>query len=145
MSIVAKDQRNRTGTWSIGTIAQSSLLWRSLPWHWLLSATLNPAGRLRSSRFFPRGLPTALKSGESGIFTTETRRHGEQQHLLKCRGMKEAIRLPILRKSGERMGHPRATFRAFRPRPRHAKTARAEAPDPRLQGGVLANIFSGKA
>jgi len=47
-----------------------------------------------------------MRRGEAGIFTTETRRHGEQQDLLKRRGMKEAMRLPTLRKSGERVGHP---------------------------------------
>ncbi len=41
------------------------------------------------------------ESGEAGIFTTETRRHGEQQHLLKRRGMKEAMRLPILPKAAK--------------------------------------------
>jgi hypothetical protein len=49
-----------------------------------------------------------MRRGEAGIFTTETRRHGEQQDLLKRRGMKEAMRLPTLRKSGERVGHPPA-------------------------------------
>lgn len=53
-------------------------------------------------------IPTPRKSGEAGILTTESRRHGEQQQLLKRRGMKEAMRLPTLHKSGERAGPPAA-------------------------------------
>jgi hypothetical protein len=46
-------------------------------------------GEKSSPRFFHRGIPPIAKSGEAGIFTTEARR---TQHLMKCRGMKEAMR-----------------------------------------------------
>jgi hypothetical protein len=46
-------------------------------------------------------LSSPLRKSGNRIFTTETRRHGEQQDLLKRRGMKEAMRLPSFAKAAK--------------------------------------------